>query len=71
MAADTATLLHEITILEQRARAVEGEIKRRKELEGRLREALDARRLAEEALRLREDELTSLREEHQRLLQSR
>ena len=71
MAADTATLLHEITILEQRARAVEGEIKHRKELEGRLREALDARRLAEEALRTREVELSSLREEHQRLLQSK
>ena len=64
MAADTATLLHEITILEQRARAVEAEIENRRELEGRLR-------LAEEALRLREQELHSLREEHQRVLESR
>jgi MEDS: MEthanogen/methylotroph, DcmR Sensory domain len=63
MAADTATLLHEITILEQRARAVEAEMENRRELEGRLR-------LAEEALRVREQELHSLREEHQRLLES-
>jgi MEDS: MEthanogen/methylotroph, DcmR Sensory domain len=47
MAADTATLLHEITILEQRARALESEIEHRKQLER---------------------ELSSLREEHQRLL---
>lgn len=61
MAADMATLLHEITILEQRARAFEAEIERRKELEARLQEA-------QEALQLREQELHSLREEHKRLL---
>ena len=62
MAADMATLLHEITILEQRARALEAEIERRKELEGRLQ-------LMQETLYLRERELSSLREEHKRLLE--
>jgi hypothetical protein len=60
MAADTATLLHEITILEQRARAFETEIERRKELEARLQ-------MTQEALELRERELSALREEHKRL----
>ena len=61
MAADTATLLHEITILEQRSRAFEAEIERRKELEARLQ-------MTQEALQLRERELSSLREAHKRLL---
>jgi signal transduction histidine kinase len=70
IAADMATRLREITILEQRARALEAEIVHRTELEHRLRDALDARRLTEEALRLRERELSALLDEHQRLLES-
>jgi signal transduction histidine kinase len=70
MAGDMATRLREITILEQRARSLETEITHRTELERRLRETLDARRLTEEALRLRERELSALLDEHQRLLES-
>jgi signal transduction histidine kinase len=62
--------LLEISILEQRARALEAEVEHRKELERRLREALDARRLTEDALRVRERELSVLLGQHQELLES-
>jgi signal transduction histidine kinase len=70
VAGETAARLREITLLEQRARSLEAEVAHRTELERRLREALDARRLTEEALRLRERELSTLLDEHQRLLES-
>ncbi|MDQ4081252.1 MAG: ATP-binding protein [Gemmatimonadota bacterium] len=69
-AADSDSRLVAISILEQRARALEAEVEHRKELERRLREALDARRLTEDALRSRERELSSLLDERQRLLES-
>jgi signal transduction histidine kinase len=62
--------LLEISILEQRARALEAEVEHRKELERRLREALDGRRITEEALRHRERELSVLLEQNQTLLES-
>ena len=64
------TRLLEISILEQRARALEAEVEHRIELERRLREALDARRVTEDALRVRERELGTLLEQHQILLES-
>ncbi|MGQ0714650.1 MAG: ATP-binding protein [Gemmatimonadaceae bacterium] len=67
---DTDARLLEISILEQRARSLEVEVEHRRELERRLRETLDARRMTEEALRLRERELSSLLDERQRLLES-
>ena len=48
---DDAARLLEITLLQQRAKALEGEVEHRRELENRLRETLIARRDAEEALR--------------------
>jgi signal transduction histidine kinase len=69
-AVDSDARLVEISILEQRARALEAEVEHRKELERRLRDALDARRLTEDALRSRERELSSLLDERQRLLES-
>jgi signal transduction histidine kinase len=62
--------LLEISILEQRARALEAEVEHRKELERRLREALDGRKVTEDALRIRERELSVLLGEHQALLES-
>ena len=62
--------LLEISILEQRARALEAEVEHRKELERRLREALDGRRVTEDALRVRERELSLLLGQHQELLES-
>ncbi len=62
--------LLEISILEQRARALEAEVEHRKELERRLREALDGRKVTEDALRARERELSVLLGEHQELLES-
>ncbi len=49
--ASEAARLVEISILQQRARALETEVEHRRELEERLRETLAARRNAEEALR--------------------
>jgi signal transduction histidine kinase len=69
-AVDSDARLVEISILEQRARALEAEVEHRKELERRLRDALDGRRLTEDALRARERELSSLLDERQRLLES-
>jgi signal transduction histidine kinase len=69
-AIDSDARLVEISILEQRARALEAEVEHRKELERRLREALDARRVTEDALRSRERELSALLDERQRLLES-
>jgi signal transduction histidine kinase len=66
----TDVRLLEISILEQRARALEAEVEHRKELERRLREALESRRITEDALRVRERELSVLLEEHQALLES-
>ncbi len=60
----------EMSSLEQRTRALEAEVGHRRELERSLREALEARRATEEALRVRERELSVLLEEHQRLLES-
>ena len=62
--------LLEISILEQRARALEAEVEHRIELERRLREALDGRKLTEDALRVRERELSVLLGQHQELLES-
>ena len=62
--------LLEISILEQRARALEAEVEHRIELERRLREALDARKVTEDALRNRERELSLLLDQHQTLLES-
>lgn len=67
---DSDARLVEISILEQRARALEAEVEHRKELERRLRDALDARRITEDALRSRERELSALLDERQRLLES-
>ncbi|HXN75563.1 MAG TPA: ATP-binding protein, partial [Gemmatimonadaceae bacterium] len=54
---DEQTRWREITILQQRAGALQAEVRHRKELEHALREALAARRQAEEALRRSEREL--------------
>jgi signal transduction histidine kinase len=62
--------LLEISILEQRARALEAEVEHRIELERRLREALDGRKVTEDALRARERELSVLLGQHQELLES-
>ena len=67
---DADVRLLEISILEQRARALEAEVEHRKELERRLREALDGRKVTEDALRVRERELSVLLGEHQELLES-
>jgi signal transduction histidine kinase len=67
---DSNARLVEIAMLEQRARSLEVEILHRVELERRLRESLESRRITEEALRMRERELSALLEDHQRLLES-
>lgn len=66
---DTAGRLREITILQQRARALETEIEHRDELEQRLRVALSAKIHAEEELRraLAERELLLVRERQARV----
>jgi signal transduction histidine kinase len=51
MQGDDSARLLEITLLQQRAKALESEIEHRRELENRLRETITARRDAEEALR--------------------
>jgi signal transduction histidine kinase len=51
-------LLREVSLLQQRARALENELAHRRELEEALREALAQRRLAEEQLRLHNQELS-------------
>ena len=55
--ADDADRLRQLAVLQQRARALEAEVKQRVELENALRETLAQRRLAEEALQRREAEL--------------
>lgn len=55
--ADDAAKLLEITLLQQRARALETEISHRTQLEQRLRDSLSARRSVEESLRRSEQEL--------------
>jgi PAS domain S-box-containing protein len=52
------TRLREVSILQQRAHALESEIERRKDLEGALRDALLARQQTEQALRASKQELT-------------
>jgi signal transduction histidine kinase len=56
--ADPATRLREVSLLQQRARALEAEVAHRKELEKALREALTDRRQLEEELREQNVELT-------------
>jgi len=55
--ADDADRLRQLAVLQQRARALEAEVKHRIELENALRDTLAQRRLAEDALRRREAEL--------------
>jgi PAS domain S-box-containing protein len=57
MAGDQSTRLDEVRRLQQRARALEGEIEHRKRLEQALRGALAERKRAEEALRESQQEL--------------
>jgi signal transduction histidine kinase len=68
--ADPDHRLIEITILQQRARALEAEIKHRTELEQRLRDTLAARTRAEEALRRSEHELRGALDERDRFLEA-
>ena len=68
VAGDDPTRLREISILEQRALSLEAEVEHRTELERRLRETLAERRASEEALRRREQELSALLGERDRLL---
>jgi signal transduction histidine kinase len=68
--ADRDTRLIEISILEQRARALEAEIAHRTQLEQRLRETLAARGRAEDALRRSEQELRASLAERDRLLEA-
>jgi signal transduction histidine kinase len=68
--ADSDARLLEISILEQRARALEAEVEHRKELEHRLRETLAARTHAEDALRRSDHELRVLLAERGRLLEA-
>jgi len=68
-APEEARLL-EITLLEQRARALEAEIEERQNLEHRLRAALTARHRAEDALRENERELKAALAERNGLLES-
>ena len=55
--ADECDRLLEVTMLQQRARALEGEIEFRKNLERELRVVLEARRIAEESVRRSEEDL--------------
>jgi PAS domain S-box-containing protein len=55
--ADECARLLEVSMLQQRARALESEVDFRKNLERELREVLEARRMAEETLRRSEQEL--------------
>ena len=55
--ADDSARLLEVTLLQQRARALEGEIEYRKTLERALRDALETQRKAEETIRRSEEEL--------------
>ena len=55
--ADESSRLLEVSMLQQRARALEGEIAFRKLLERELREVLEARRKAEETIRRSEQDL--------------
>ena len=66
--ADDQSRLLEISILQQRAQALEAELEHRRTLEQRLREALSARLTVEDALRDRERELRSALSERERLL---
>ena len=67
--ADARARLVEITLLQQRAHALEAEIEERKELERRLRASLTARRHAEEAARRSEQELKAALAERESLLE--
>jgi signal transduction histidine kinase len=64
--ADEAARRVEITVLQQRARALETEIEHREQLEKRLREALVERQTAEEAVRASERDLRVALESEQR-----
>jgi PAS domain S-box-containing protein len=55
--ADECARLLEVTMLQQRARALEGEVEFRKNLERELRVVLEARRIAEETVRRSEQDL--------------
>ena len=66
--ADKEGRLIEISLLQQRARALEAEIEHRKELEQRLRASLAARRSAEESLRETTRELKAWLDERESLL---
>lgn len=55
--ADESQRLRQIAVLQQRALALEAEVRHRRELEGRLRETLEQRRRVEEEFRRRELEL--------------
>ncbi len=67
--ADTKGRLVEISLLQQRARALETELAYRKELERRLRDSLAARRHAEDALRESTQQMKLLLAERGRLLE--
>jgi signal transduction histidine kinase len=62
---DAGARLIEISVLQQRAKALETEIEHRRELETRLRETLAAHRRVEDALRLSEQNLAELLEREQ------
>ena len=66
---DDERRLLEISLLQQRARALEAEVEQRKELEGRLRATLEARERAEEATRQSERELKAALMERECLLE--
>jgi PAS domain S-box-containing protein len=55
--ADESTRNREVSLLQQRARALEGEVEYRKTIERELREVLDARRRAEDSIRRSEQDL--------------
>ena len=65
---DEESRLVEISILQQRAHALQAELEHRRELEFRLREALAARGRVEEQLRRSEHELLELLADRERLL---
>ena len=68
--ADDHARLLEISILQQRAEALEAELAHRRTLEHRLREALSARRRVEEALRQTEIDLRRSLADRERLLEA-